>query len=132
MSITLTNNGTTIALGGRLDWQDEFDWSAAEQATNYSTTGALLVDVATKQAGRPITLVGTATVAMLNRTTCNTLRAWAQVPGLELTLVLRGQSRSVIFDHAKGGFTARPIWQLLDAEYDQDAMYYPTFRFLEV
>lgn len=132
MSITLTNNGTTIALGARLDWQDEYDWSATEQATTYSTTGALLVDVATKQAGRPITLVDSETVAMLDRTTCNTLHAWAQLPGLELTLVLRGQSRTVIFDHAKGGFTARPIWHLLDAEHGEDAMYYPTFRFLEV
>lgn len=132
MSITLTNNGTTIALGDRLDWQDEYDWSAAEQATTYSSTGALLVDVATKQAGRPITLVGSETVAMLDRTTCNTLHAWAQLPGLELNLVLRGQSRTVLFDHAKGGFTARPIWHLLDAEHGEDAMYYPTFRFLEV
>lgn len=132
MSITLTNNGTTIPLGDRLDWQDEYDWSATEQATTYSSTGALLVDVATKQAGRPITLVGSETVAMLDRTTCDILHAWAQLPGLELTLVLRGQSRTVIFDHAKGGFTARPIWHLLDAEHGEDAMYYPTFRFLEV
>ena len=37
-------------------WVDEFDWVAAERAVEYSTTGALLVDVGTRQAGRPITL----------------------------------------------------------------------------
>jgi hypothetical protein len=44
--ITLTYNGTTAHISDRLDWQDEFSWSPVDQATSYSTTGALLVDVA--------------------------------------------------------------------------------------
>ena len=65
MAITLTYSGTTLALSDRLAWTDEFGWSPVEQSTEYSTTGALLVHVATKLAGRPITLNATGAVAAL-------------------------------------------------------------------
>ena len=132
MSITLTYNGTTAHLSDRLHWADEFDWSPVEQATAYSTTGALLVDVAVKQAGQPITLEGTDTNAWISRALCDTLKAWAALPGIQLDLVLRGATHRVIFDHAKGGFTAQPIWKLLDGEITPELMYRPTFKFLKV
>ena len=132
MSITLTYNGTTAAISDRLQWTDEYDWSPVEQASAYSTTGALLVDVAVKQAGQPITLEGTDTNAWLSRALCDTLQAWAALPGIELTLTLRGVAHQVIFDHAKGGFTAQPIWRLLDGEITPELLYRPTFRFLKV
>ena len=132
MSITLTYNGTTATLSDRLQWTDEFDWSPVEQATAYSTTGALLVDVAVKQAGQPITLEGTDTNAWITRALCGTLQAWAALPGIELDLVLRGTTHRVIFDHAKGGFSAQSIWRLLDGEITPELFYRPTFRFLKV
>ena len=132
MSITLTYNGTTAALSDRLQWSDEFDWSPVEQATAYSTTGALLVDVAVKQAGQPITLEGTDTNAWITRALCSTLQAWAALPGIELALVLRGTTHAVIFDHAQGGFAAQPIWRLTDGEITPELFYRPTFRFLKV
>ena len=132
MSITLTYNGTTANISDRLDWQDEFSWSPVDQATSYSTTGALLVDVALKQAGRPITLIGTETAAWISRALCATLQAWAELPGIQLTLVIRGQSRQVMFDHAKGGFTGQPVFKLQDGEESNEQLYLPTFRFLEV
>ena len=132
MSITLTYNGTTATLSDRLQWVDEFAWSPVEQATAYSTTGALLVDVAVKQAGQPITLEGTDTNAWISRALCSTLQAWAALPGIQLDLVLRGETHQVIFDHAKGGFTAQPIWKLLDGEITPELMYRPTFKFLKV
>ena len=132
MSITLTYNGTTANISDRLDWQDEFGWSPVDQATSYSTTGALLVDVALRQAGRPITLIGTETAAWISRALCSTLQAWAELPGIELTLVVRGQSRQVMFDHAKGGFTGQPVFKLQDGEESNEQLYLPTFRFLEV
>ena len=140
MSITLTYGGTTAQLTDRLDWTDEFDWSPVEQATTYSTTGALLVDVAVRQAGRPITLVGTDTRAWISRELCASLQAWAALPSAQLELVLRGQSYDVIFDHAKGGFVAQPLWKLqdsqivavLDGAIDAELLYLPTFRFLTV
>ncbi|WP_368921855.1 hypothetical protein [Comamonas aquatica] len=132
MSITLSYDGETVSLGDRLDWQDEFSWSPVDQATAYSTKGALLVDIAVKQAGRPITLVGTETVAWITRSLCAKLQSWADLPGIELTLVLRGQARTVMFDHANGGFAAQPVWKLLDGEHTNSTLYLPTFRFLEV
>lgn len=83
--ITLTYNGTTAHISDRLQWTDEFGWSPVDQATAYSTTGALLVDVALKQSGRPITLVGTDTAAWITRALCTTLQAWAKLPGIGST-----------------------------------------------
>lgn len=132
MSITLTYSGTTATLSDRLHWADEFDWSPVEQATGYGTTGALLVDVSLKQAGQPITLEGTDTNAWISRALCSSLQAWAKLPGIQLDLVLRGETHRVIFDHAKGGFSAQPIWKLLDGEITPELLYRPTFRFLKV
>lgn len=140
MAITLTHNGTTAQLGDRLDWSDEFGWSPVDQASAWSTTGALLVDVALKQAGRPITLVGTDTKAWISRALCSTLQAWAALPGAEFNLLLRGQVRRVIFDHAQGGFTAQAVWRIQDSqiqavvagEIDGELLYLPTFHFIEI
>ena len=132
MTITLTYNGTTAHLSDRLQWTDEYDWSPVEQGTGYSTTGRLLVDVALKQSGQPITLQGTETAAWIPRTLCDTLQAWAALPGIKLQLTLRGVTHQVIFDHAQKGFEARPIWKLIDGAITGELMYLPTFRFLKV
>lgn len=133
MAITLTYNGTTATLSDRLAWVDEFDWSPVVQATAPSTTGTLLVDVGVLQAGRPITLQGTETSAWVSRSLCSTLQAWAALPAITLTLVVRGVARQVIFDHARKGFEARPLWRLLDGEQGAPTdVYLPTLRFLEV
>lgn len=129
--ITLTYLATTANLSDRLQWADEYDWSPVEQRTEYSTEGALLVDVAVKQAGRPITLEGADTAAWISRALCDTLQAWAALPGIEFMLTLRGEARTVMFDHAKKGFTATPIWRLADGEVTPELLYLPTFRFLE-
>ena len=132
MSITLTYNGTTAHLSDRLQWTNEYDWSPVDQATGYSTRGALLVDVALKLAGQPITLDGTSTNTWISRALCDTLKAWAALPGAQFDLVLRGITHPVIFDHAQGGFSAQPIWKLLDGEITPELCYRPTFKFLKV
>lgn len=132
MAITLTYDATTVALSDRLDWVDEYDWSPVEQATAYSTTGALLVDVSLKLSGQPITLQGVETAAWIPRSLCDTLKEWASLPGAAFVLTLRGTERLVMFDHAKGGFSAQPIWKLLDGEITPELLYLPTFRFLEI
>lgn len=130
--ITLDKLGTSVQLSDRLDWVDEFDWSPVEQSTTYSTTGAMHVDVGVKQAGRPITLQGIETAAWIQRGLCATLLAWAALPGAQFTLTLRGIDRTVIFDQARGGFTAKPLWAVLDGEQANDELLAPTFHFLEV
>ena len=132
MAITLTYSGTTAHLSDRLDWTDEYTWSPVQQAAEYSTTGALLVDIAVKQAGRPITLLGSETAAWISRALCNTMAAWAALPGVEFDLVVRGQTRTVLFDHAKGGFDAEPVWKLQDGEQSPEQLYLPTYRFIQV
>ena len=132
MSITLTYNGTTAHLSDHLHWANEYDWSPVAQATGYSTRGVLRVDVGLKLAGQPITLEGTDTNAWISRALCSTLKAWAALPGAQFDLVLRGITHPVIFDHGKGGFSAQPIWKLLDGEITPELMYRPTFKFLKV
>ena len=133
MAITLTYNGTTAHLSDRLAWPDEYSWSPVVQVTAPSTTGALLVDVGVLLAGRPITLEGADPRAWITRAACETLQAWAVLPAITLTLVLRGVARQVIFDHARRGFEARPLWRLLDGEQGApNDVYLPTLQFLEV
>jgi hypothetical protein len=129
MAITLTYNGTTANLGDRLVWTDEFAWSPVEQVTEDGTTGALLVHLGVRQAGRPITLDG-ADTCWFSRALCATLGAWAALPGIPLTLVLRGVSREVIFDHERGGFEASPLDLLADGEEYPEQDFRPTLRFL--
>jgi hypothetical protein len=76
--------------------------------------------------------MGTETAAWITRALCSTLQAWAELPGIQLTLVLRGQARQVMFDHAKGGFTGQPVFKLQDGEESPEQLYLPTFRFIEV
>ena len=47
-----------LALPGDMMWTDEFNWSPVERSIDYSLTGALIVDIGTRQAGRTITLEG--------------------------------------------------------------------------
>lgn len=83
MAITL--GGATLPSG--LRWSDEFDWTPTVQSTQYTLTGALVVDQATKQAGRPITLVGGRQWAWLTRTQALALQALLAT-GAEMTLTL--------------------------------------------
>lgn len=131
MAITLTLAAATVTLSDRLHWSDEYSWSPVEQSIEFTTTGALIVDVGAKQAGREITLEGVATEAWITRAQCDQLKTWAALPGAEMTLLLRGVERTVIFDQARGAFEAQPIWPLQDGEEHAEQLYRPTLRFLE-
>ena len=71
MGITLG----AIALPDGLRWEDEHAWSPVVQRTEYSLTGALLVERAERRAGRPVTLVGGRRYAWLPRSALQTLHA---------------------------------------------------------
>ena len=133
MAITLTNAiaGITLTLPEQLTWPDEFGWQQVVQASEYTTTGALVVDAWAKQSGRPITLAGSETRAWCERGALLTLRTWASQPGLQMTLTgLRGTSRTVVFDHEAGAIDAAPIIDLADP-IDTDP-YAVTLKFLEL
>ncbi len=116
MATTLTYLSTTLTLPDTLSWPDEFGWTAVQQRREYSITGALIIDVATRQAGRPITLEGGDTRAWLQRSDVLQLQAWAQLPAASFTLALRGTNYAVRFDHLETAVDARPIFDEADPQ----------------
>ena len=107
-------SGATLALPDDLLWSDEHTWSPVVASVSYLITGALLVQSATRQAGRDITLVGAADMAWVTRSVVNVLRDWAALPldvvsgRFELTLT-DGRIFTVAFRHADGAIEAEPV-----------------------
>lgn len=132
MSITLSDGTTTVNLNPDLYWSDEFTWHPVEQTVERTITGALIVSVATLQGGRPVTLEPEDdSSGWMTHSIVEQLRNWAAVPGKQLTLTLRGTSRSVIFRHHEGGaFDAEPVVHFSDV--DSADYYRCTIRLMEV
>ena len=107
-------SGATLTLPDDLLWSDEHTWSPVVSSVSYLITGALLVQSATRQAGRDITLVGAADMAWVTRSVVNVLRDWAALPldsvtgRFELTLT-DGRVFTVAFRHADGAIEAEPV-----------------------
>lgn len=95
--ITLSDGTTTITLPDDLQWQDEFTWQPVESSTEYSLSGALIVQEAARQDGRPITLHGGQEGAWVTRSTVNALHQMASQPGKVLILSLWGVAHTVMF-----------------------------------
>ena len=131
-TLDLTCNGVTLSLPADLLWADEFDWHPVTQTRTYTTTGAMVLDVGTRQAGRPVTLQGADSAAWLTRAQCNTLRAWAALPAPELALALRGVAMTVAFDHERSAFEARPVMQLATGDEADADWYVATLRLVEL
>lgn len=130
MSTTLTYGATTLALPDDLLWVDEHEWSAVEQRQRYGLTGALIVDSASKLAGRTIRLQAGDDYAWMPRSTLNTLRTWANLAGQTFTLSYRGTNYTVVFDHAAGAIDAEQVYDCSDP-IDADP-YVVSLRFLKV
>lgn len=132
----LVFSGQSIQLPNDLLWVDELDWTPTVSAETYSLTGALLYEVASKQAGRPITLEQPQDdgLAWVTRATVESLRTWASVPGREMTLVLEypSDTRSfpVVFRHHDTAIEAKPVKGF--PEHSQDDWFSVTLRLLEV
>jgi hypothetical protein len=120
----------TLALPPDALWADEFAWQQVEQASQYTTTGALVLDAWAKQAGRPITLRGDVDYAWCQLSTLTTLNAWAAQPGQPFSLLLRGVVRTVVFDHAAGAIDAAPVVPYSDPLPEDH--YTLTLKFIEV
>lgn len=126
MPTTLTRGGTTLTLPDLL-WPDEYSWQAVEQRTQYTITGALIVESSAKQAGRPITLQSG---AWFVRSQLETLRAWAALPAETFSLAYRGTTYTVAFDHARGAISADPLFEVCDPDGNEQSS--ATLRFIEV
>lgn len=131
MSITLSDGVTTLTLPGDLAWTDEYTWSPVVQESGYSLTGALIIETASKLAGRPITLQGAADCAWITRAMVNQLSSWRDVPGQQLTITLRGTARTVTFRHEDAPvIEADPILFYGDPIDDDD--YRATIKLMEI
>jgi hypothetical protein len=129
--ITLTYGPTTLELDPDLLWADEFSWHPVEQAQERSITGALIVQVASRTGGRPITLeTEDERSAWMTRATVQLLQTWAAMPGVTLQLSIRGESRAVIFRHQDGAMDAKPLLHFADP--DAGDFYLVTLRFMEI
>lgn len=127
MSVSLTLGATTLALPDTLAWSDELDWTPQVQSSEYSLTGALIVETATKLAGRPIELSGRAAT---HRALILSLFDWLSTSE-PLMLHWRGTDYRVTWNHAAGPLVARPLLADL-ADPDPTDLYWLELRFLEV
>lgn len=135
MSITLARGLEVITLPPDLLWEDEFAWAPVSQSTERSITGALLVDVGTRQDGRPITLTGTERHAWLQRTEVQALRVWLALPEQVFALSINGAVFDVLFDHGTDETSrAFVVAPLIDYSDPQSHHYYcsVTLRFITV
>jgi hypothetical protein len=107
-------SGAKLLLPDDLLWSDEHSWSPVVSSVSYLITGSLLVQSATRQAGRAITLVGAADMAWVTRSSVNVLREWAALPLEELSgrfeLTLSdARLFTVAFRHGDGAIETEPV-----------------------
>jgi len=89
-------NGIELPAG--MLWVDEFGWSAAQRTVERSITGAQIIDVMDKVAGRPITLQGARDQGWIQRETLEALRALSDVAQERYLLKLAtGEQFTVMF-----------------------------------
>ena len=131
MNLKNLSDSTTLSLPDDLLWGDEHAWTPAVASTSYLITGALLIQSATRQAGRPITLVAPSDMAWVTRWVVKQLHAWASSPGKTFELLLQDARRfTVVFRHGDGALEAEGVLgfsALRDGEF-----YRVTIRLLEV
>lgn len=108
--ITLSDGINTLNLNPDLRWSDEDNWHPVQQSVQRTITGALDIQAAAMDKGRPITLEPEDdSSAWMSSDIVVQLRNWAAVPGQQLILTLRNETRDVIFRHQDGGLEARPV-----------------------
>lgn len=114
MQLTNLATGVALPLPDDLLWADEHAWSPAVANTSYLITGALLIQSATRQAGRPITLVGAPDMAWVTRAAVEQLRSWAAIPvssttGRFVLTLADARVFTVAFRHAETAIEAEPV-----------------------
>jgi hypothetical protein len=114
MQLKNLSDGVALTLPDDLLWSDEHAWSPAVSSVSYLLTGALLVQSAVRQAGRPITLVGATDMAWVTRAVVGALQVWAAAPlasntgRFELTLA-DARVFTVAFRHFEATIEAEPV-----------------------
>lgn len=98
-----------VSLPRSMVWSDEHDWLPFEKTTEYSTTGALLIDAGTRLAGRPITLQAENDAGWIRRDVLAALRTLAADPlGVHTLTLADGRVFDVQFA-AGDAIVAHPV-----------------------
>ena len=119
-----------VAFDGDMVWTDEFNWPVVTKRTEYSLSGALIVDSGMRLAGRPITLAGKADGGWITRATVDALRVLASaLPGQYVLTLADGRSFNVIFA-ADDPIRAEQVVDLSDP--GADWWYIATVKLIEV
>lgn len=120
----------SVSLPADMTWVDEFNWSPVQRASEYSLAGALIVDVAERQAGRPITLAGADNAGWVSRSVLQALYALAADPDVA--------SRALTLDDARAftvAFDDDPIEAVPVIDYSNPGSgdwYVVTLKLIEV
>lgn len=135
MQLKNLSTEAALVLPDDLLWTDEHSWSPTVASTSYLITGALLVQTATRQAGRHITLVGAPDMAWVTRATVEQLRQWTALAltdtsGRFLLTFSDSRALTVAFRHSDTALEAEPVLGI-PARADSD-FYRLTLRFLEL
>ncbi len=130
--MNLTDGVTSLTLPDDLEWSDQYAWLPVEQSVEFSVTGALILDVGEKLAGRAITLAGNDSTAWVSRAAVDQLRAWAALPGQSLSLTLADSRVFVVAlrHHDAPALDASPV--LFTAPMVAGDWYVITLKFLEL
>lgn len=129
MANTLTKGTTTLTLPDDLQWADEFNWTPVSEQRNFSLGGAVLADRALRLAGRPITLQGGDNFGWMSRADALTLKGWADTLSASMSLLFRGVTYAVAFDHVGNApFVATPVIDVSDP--DNTDLYWPLLRLI--
>lgn len=130
MAAPLTHTLGGIDIPRTLVWTEEFNWVAPVSAHEYSITGALIVDTAMRQAGRPITLQGVAEHGWVRRGALQGLYALVNSTTGTLPLVLADGRTFTVRFAPDSPITADPIAR---AELPTDQLPYAvTLRLIAV
>lgn len=131
MTISLSVGGLTLALPDDLFWSDQYAWAPVEQTVERSITGALIIQASARVAGAPVTLQASDdTSAWMPLATVQQLMTWAATPLQQMTLVVNGTTKTVIFRHQDGPIEAKPVVFYNDQQTDDN--YLATLRFMEI
>lgn len=127
---TLAFGASSISIPDDLTWTDEFSWKPAVQSIERTLTGAMILQQAAKQGGRPITLTGDETTGWVTRNIVEALYAAGEAAGQAMVLTLRGVPHNVVADQENGLITASPVVDYSDPLSTDN--YAVTLRFLKV
>lgn len=110
MLLTSLSDNVSLTLPDDLLWIDEHSWTPPVATVSYLLTGALLVESAVRQAGRPITLIGNDDMGWVTQNSLDKLYYWTTEPHRKFKLLfLDGRAFNIAYRHNEPSIESKPI-----------------------